>query len=85
MAEHKDINDEPQTVEVVTPLPSTGTNTPAPAGKSYAKTGVDTMVPMLTALALIVGGVAALVVTRRRKQTDAIDAIEEDVLGDVDK
>lgn len=85
VAEHKDINDEAQTVEVVTPLPSTGTNTPAPAGKSYAKTGVDTMVPMLTALALIVGGVAALVVTRRRKQTDAIDAIEEDVLGDVDK
>lgn len=85
VAEHKDIDDEAQTVEVVTPLPSTGTNTPAPAGKSYAKTGVDTMVPMLTALALIVGGVVALVVTRRRKQTDAIDAIEESVLSAGDK
>lgn len=85
VAEHKDINDEAQTVEVVTPLPSTGTNTPTPAGKSYAKTGVDTMVPMLTALALIVGGVAALVVTRRRKQVDAVDAIEESVLSDGEK
>ena len=85
VAEHKDIDDEAQTVEVVTPLPSTGTNTPAPAGKSYAKTGVDTMVPMLTALALIVGGVVALVVTRRRKQTDAIDAIEDNVLDGGDK
>lgn len=85
VAEHKDIDDEAQTVEVVTPLPSTGTNAPAPAGKSYAKTGVDTMVPMLTALALIVGGVVALVVTRRRKQTDAIDAIEENVLDGGDK
>lgn len=85
VAEHKDINDEAQTVEVVTPLPSTGTNTPTPAGKSYAKTGVDTMVPMLTALALIIGGVAALVVTRRRKQVDAVDAIEESVLSDGDK
>lgn len=85
VAEHKDINDEAQTVEVVTPLPSTGTNTPTPAGKSYAKTGVDTMVPMLTALALIAGGVAALVVTRRRKQADAVDAIEESVLSDGDK
>lgn len=85
VAEHKDINDEAQTVEVVTPLPSTGTNTPTPAGKSYAKTGVDTMVPMLTALALIVGGIAALVVTRRRKQVDAIDAIEESVMNGDDK
>lgn len=85
VAEHKDINDEAQTVEVVTPLPSTGTNTPTPAGKSYAKTGVDTMVPMLTALALIVGGIAALVVARRRKQVDAIDAIEESVLNGDDK
>lgn len=85
VAEHKDINDEAQTVEVVTPLPSTGTNTPTPAGKSYAKTGVDTMVPMLTALALIVGGIAALVVTRRRKQVDAIDMIEESVLNGDDK
>lgn len=85
VAEHKDINDEAQTVEVVTPLPSTGTNTPTPAGKSYAKTGVDTMVPMLTALALIVGGIAALVVTRRRKQVDAIDAIEESAMNGDDK
>lgn len=85
VAEHKDINDEAQTVEVVKPLPSTGTNTPTPAGKSYAKTGVDTMVPMLTALALIVGGIAALVVTRRRKQVDAIDAIEESVMNGDDK
>lgn len=85
VAEHKDINDDAQTVEVVTPLPSTGTNSPTPAGKSYAKTGVDTMVPMLTALALIVGGIAALVVTRRRKQVDAIDVIEESVMNGDDK
>lgn len=80
VAEHKDIDDAAQTVEVVTPLAQTGQPTPTPAGKSYAKTGADTLIPMLTAFALIVGGVAALAVTRRRKQADAIEAIENEVI-----
>lgn len=80
VAEHKDIDDAAQTVEVVTPLAQTGQPTPTPAGKSYAKTGADTLIPMLTAFALIVGGVAALAVTRRRKQADAIEDIENEVI-----
>lgn len=84
VAEHKDIDDAAQTVEVVTPLSQTGQPSETPSGTPYAKTGVDTAAPVAAALALVLVAATALAVTRRRKHAAAIEDIEAGAVGGQD-
>lgn len=87
IATHEDINDDGQTVSFPEPEPVPEPENP---GKGYPKTGAFAEVdPVAASVAVIllcgIAGATYAYVRRSRKQTDAIEKLEEEVLAGADE
>lgn len=87
VATHEDINDDGQTVSFPEPEPVPEPENP---GKGYPKTGAIAEVDPVTASAAVIllcgiAGATYAYVRRSRKQTDAIEKMEEEALAAADE
>lgn len=87
VATHEDINDDGQTVSFPEPEPVPEPENP---GKGYPKTGAFAEVDPVTASVAVVllcssAGAAYAYIRRSRKQTDAIEKMEEEALAAADE
>lgn len=87
VATHEDINDDGQTVSFPEPEPAPEPENP---GKGYPKTGAFAEVDPVTASVAVIllcgiAGATYAYVRRSRKQTDAIEKMEEEALTTVDE
>lgn len=87
VATHEDINDDGQTVSFPEPEPVPEPENP---GKGYPKTGAFAEVDPVTASVAVIllcgiAGATYAYVRRSRKQTDAIEKMEEEALTAVDE
>lgn len=85
IATHEDIDDEGQTVSFPEPAPE-----PENPGKGYPKTGAFAEIEPVTASVIVVllcgiAGATYAFISRARKQTDAIDEMEKEVLEAADE